>query len=65
MDFRHALLGAIALACASCTVTTHVEKDAVLAPADSIFVIGSSPDHFRIETAPCPKGTYAITVPGR
>jgi hypothetical protein len=39
---------AVAAACTSCTTVTRVEKSAKLSDEESIYVIGSSPDHFRI-----------------
>lgn len=39
---------AVAAICASCTALTRVDKNATLSPEDSIFVIGSTPNHFRI-----------------
>lgn len=48
MAFRWAFLLAAAAACASCTTTTRVDKTATLSEDESIFVVGSSPEHFRI-----------------
>jgi hypothetical protein len=39
---------AVAAACASCTTTTRVDKDATVSQDESIFVVGSSPEHFRL-----------------
>lgn len=47
MLFRWVMLLAAAL-CASCTTTTRVDKDATVSQDTSIFVVGSSPEHFRI-----------------
>ena len=48
MQFRLALSLALAVACASCTTATRVEKGATVSDADSIFVVGSAPENFRI-----------------
>ena len=45
---RWTVLLAVVAACASCTMTTRVEKNASLSDDESIFVVGSSPEHFRI-----------------
>ena len=48
MQFRLVLLLALAAACASCTMTTRVDKGATVSDSESIFVVGSAPENFRI-----------------
>ena len=48
MRFRLAFWLALAAACASCTMTTRVDKNASLSQDESIFVVGSAPENFRI-----------------
>lgn len=47
MLYRLALLLAAGV-CASCATMTSVEKSATVSKDESIFVVGSSPEHFRI-----------------
>jgi hypothetical protein len=48
MLFRIESWIALALACAACTTVTRVEKSAMIKEQESIYVIGSSPNHCRI-----------------
>ena len=48
MLFRLGSWLALAAACASCTMTTRVDKNASVAEDESIFVVGSAPENFRI-----------------
>ena len=48
MHLRLVLLLALAAACASCTTATRVDKAATIAEDESIFVVGSAPENFRI-----------------
>ena len=48
MQRRLVLLLALAATCASCTRATRVEKEATVSDNESIFVVGSAPENFRI-----------------
>jgi hypothetical protein len=49
---RTAALLALVTVCASCATVTRVAKDTSAPKDDSIFVIGSSPEHFRVWVSP-------------
>jgi hypothetical protein len=49
---RIAALLTLAIVCSSCTTLTRVAKDTGVPKDDSIFIIGSSPDHFRVWVSP-------------